>query len=56
MALILGFLLCYAALGVAALFVVAPRRPATLLNRRSASVPGQSTLAEGVGARATAAV
>ena len=33
--LILGFLLCYAALGVAVLFVVAPRRPASLLDRRA---------------------
>jgi tight adherence protein B len=56
MALILGFLLCYAALGVAVLFVIAPRRPASLLNRRATAVPGQGTLAGGVGARATAAV
>jgi tight adherence protein B len=55
MALILGFLLCYAALGVVVLFVVAPRRPSTLLNRRTAAVPGHKTLAGGVGARATAA-
>ncbi|MDI3241426.1 type II secretion system F family protein [Arthrobacter sp. AL08] len=56
MEMILGFLLSYAALGVAVLFVVAPRRPATLLNRRAATVPGRSTLARGMGARATAAV
>lgn len=55
MALIVGFLLCYAALGVAVLFVVAPRGPATLLNRRAAAAPGQSSLAGGVGAKATAA-
>ena len=56
MALIVGLLLCYAALGVAVLFVVAPRGPATLLNRRTAAVPGQGSLAGGVGAKATAAV
>ncbi|MEC5180047.1 type II secretion system F family protein [Arthrobacter sp. CG_A4] len=56
MEMMLGFLLSYAALGVAVLFVVAPRRPATLLNRRAAASPGRSTLAGGVGARATAAV
>jgi tight adherence protein B len=56
MALILGFVLWYAALGVAVLFVVAPRRPATLLNRRAHVPSGQSTLAGGVAARATAAV
>jgi tight adherence protein B len=56
MELILGFLLCYAALGVAVLFVIAPRRPASLLNRRATAVPGPGTLAGGVGARATSAV
>ncbi len=55
MVLILGLLLCYAALGLLVVFVVAPRRPATLLNRRTAAVPGHGSLAGGVGARATAA-
>ncbi|MCB5274416.1 hypothetical protein BJG92_01949 [Arthrobacter sp. SO5] len=56
MEMILGFLLSYAALGVAVLFIVAPRRPPSLLNGRTAADRGKSTLAGGVAGRATAAV
>lgn len=54
MALILGLLLCYTAMGVIALFVAAPRRPATLLNRRTAAA-GHTSWAGSMGARATSA-
>lgn len=56
MALILGLLFCYAALGVAVPFIVAPRGPASLLNRRKAVGAGRSTFTQGLAARATAAV